>query len=73
MFPCVESLAAKNKKCPTCKEFEMRKLSEILQSVRYLAKLEELKAKGDVTNMVYGKLKREYEERNRDAIQRIYG
>lgn len=72
MFPCVEKLASKNKKCPTCKKFEMSRLTEIVQNTKYLAKLEELKAAGGVSDPVYYKLRLEYESKNQDAIRRVY-
>jgi len=72
MFPCAEKLALKNKKCPTCKRFEMGRLREIVRNSSYLEKLEELKATDAVSSSIYNKLKLEYEARSRDAIQRAY-
>jgi hypothetical protein len=72
MFPCVENLASRKKKCPACKKFEMSRLTEIVRNAKFRTNLEELKAKGGVSDSVYEKLKLEYESRNRDAIHRIY-
>ena len=73
MSPCVEKLATKNKKCPTCKKFEMNKLVEIIQNITYRARLEELKASRRVSDHVYDKLRVEYETRQREAVARVYG
>jgi hypothetical protein len=72
MFPCAEKLALKSKKCPTCKKFEMSGLAEIVRNAAYVVKLEELKSRGAVSDSTYKKLKLEYENRSRDAIQRVY-
>ena len=72
IFPCIEKLASRNKKCPVCKKFEMSRLAEIIQNITYRARLEELKVSQRVGDQVYDKLRLEYEIRQRDAIARVY-
>ena len=72
IFPCIEKLASRNKKCPVCKKFEMSRLAEIIKNVTYRARLEELKVSQRVSDQVYDKLRFEYEIRQRDAIAQVY-
>ena len=72
MFPCAETLASKNKKCPSCKRSEMNVLTEIVRNTKYRLKLEELKAAGMVSDAIYDKLRLEYDRKNREAVGRVY-